>query len=67
MTIIIPYKRYERNDSETYFMQLSFSTSGHLLEAGTFPKIVKKQAIFQFGWWSFIRAWAFIRIFTVGF
>ena len=43
MTIVIPYKTYETKDSETYFIRLSFSTRGHLLEAGTFPEIVKKK------------------------
>ena len=75
MTIVIPYKTYKIKDLETYFIRLSFSTSYLFpplfpLEAGTHPKIVKKkkkQAIFQvhFVGWVFIRAWAFIRIFTV--
>ena len=42
--------------------KLSLSTSGRLLKAGTFPKIVKKeQAIFQVQFWG----WAFIGIFMV--
>ena len=59
-------KTYETKDTETYFIRLSFSTSGCLLEAGTFPKIQKTGHFSSPNWgWAFIRAWAFIRIFTV--
>ena len=46
MTIIIPYKTYETKDSEAYFIRLSLSTSGRLLGAGIFQKIVKKKRPF---------------------
>ena len=65
MTIIIPYKT---KDSESYLFPPIFA-SRHLLEAGTFPKIVEitNRPFFKskLRGGHFIRAWVFIRIFMV--
>ena len=44
-----------------------FISNGRLLEAGILVRNVKKMDILrvQIGGWAFIRAWAFIRDFTV--